>query len=116
MDARLDQSGPGADAGAADVAALPPGADGPAHLPLARAWVLRTTPVTGRLEALASNGSLLVAAGADKIIISSDGVSWRLPRAPLPGSQVAFGANLFVAAGTSSACTRRSPGPRSARR
>jgi hypothetical protein len=86
-----------ADGGAPTDAALSPQADAPSDSGLARSWVRRTTPVTVRLESMAASSTALVAAGQDKVIVSNDGVAWRLPATPVVASRVAFGAGVFVA-------------------
>jgi hypothetical protein len=46
---------------------------------------------------MAASSSAIVAAGQDAVMVSNDGIAWRLPRTPVVASRVAFGAGVFVA-------------------
>jgi hypothetical protein len=99
---RSDTPGAGGDAAGPDrgliadgSAALEP--DAPPASGLARTWVRRTSPVTARFESMAASSSYIVAAGQGAVIVSNDGIAWRLPRTPVVASRIAFGAGVFVA-------------------
>jgi hypothetical protein len=95
-----------ADAGARETPADGPG-DGPPPLP-PLTWTRRTPPTTRYLNALASNGDIVVVVGENVILTSSDGVAWTsqtFPTSTTSAAQfenVTFGAGMFVAGGRQS--------------
>jgi hypothetical protein len=66
---------------------------------LALTFTARTSPVSGDLQDLATNGDVIVAVGSHQLIYSDDGVSWSTPDPAVPVNAIAFGGSTFVALG-----------------